>query len=68
MKNFLVLVVNLATVAFTLAAVGTFLNYLLGWHLGYKGSELPPDPALGGVFLAIAAICGAVTFFVNRKG
>ncbi|MEQ1921120.1 MAG: hypothetical protein ABL952_01310 [Pyrinomonadaceae bacterium] len=67
MKNFLVLVVNLSVVAFGLAALGTFLNYLFGLNIGIQGSKLPDDPVIGIVFVVIAAICGAIAFFVNKK-
>lgn len=67
MKNFLVLVVNLGVVAFALAALGTFLNYLFGLSIGFKGSTLPNDPVIGIVFVVMAGIFGAVAWFVNRK-
>ena len=67
MKNFLVLVVNLSVVAFGLAALGTFLNYLFGLNIGFKGSALPDDPVIGVVFICMAAVCGAIAYFVNRK-
>ncbi len=67
MKNFLVLVVNLSVVAFGLAALGTFLNYLFGLNIGIKGSTLPDDPMIGLVFLGMAAIGGAIAYYVNRK-
>ncbi len=67
MKNFLVLFVNLGVIAFALAALGTFLNYLFGLNIGFKGSALPNDPAIGAVFVVMAAIFGAIAFFVNRR-
>lgn len=67
MKNFLVIVVNLSVVGFGLAAAGTFLNYLFGLSIGFKGTKLPNDPVIGIVFAAIAAICGAAAYFVNKK-
>jgi heme/copper-type cytochrome/quinol oxidase subunit 1 len=67
MKNFLVLFVNLGVIAFALAALGTFLNYLFGLNIGFKGSALPNDPAIGAVFVVMAGIFGAIAFFVNRK-
>jgi heme/copper-type cytochrome/quinol oxidase subunit 1 len=67
MKNFLVLFVNLGVIAFALAALGTFLNYLFGLNIGFKGSALPNDPAIGAVFVVMAGIFGAVAWFVNRR-
>ncbi len=67
MKNFFVLFVNLGVAAFALAALGTFLNYLFGLNLGFKGSALPNDPVIGAVFIVMAAIFGSIAFFVNRR-
>ena len=67
MKNFLVLVVNLGVVAFALAALGTFLNYLFGLSIGFKGSKLPNDPVIGVVFTVMAGLFGAAAWFLNRK-
>lgn len=67
MKKFLILFVNLGVVAFTMAAVGTFLNAFLGLSIGYGGSKLPNDPIIGVVFLCVAAVFGAAAFFVNRR-
>lgn len=67
MKNFLVLFVNLGVAGFALAALGTFLNYLFGLNIGFKGAALPDDPAIGAVFVVLAAIFGAIAFFVNRR-
>ena len=30
-------------------------------------SALPDDPVIGVVFICMAAVCGAIAFFVNRK-
>lgn len=67
MKNFLVIAVNLGVVAFALAALGTFLNYLFGLSIGFKGNALPNDPVIGVVFVVMAAAFGAVAYFVNKK-
>lgn len=67
MKNFLVIAVNLGVVAFALAALGTFLNYMFGLSIGFKGNALPNDPVIGVVFVVMAGIFGAVAYFVNRK-
>lgn len=67
MKNFLVIAVNLGVVAFALAALGTFLNYLFGLNIGFKGTALPNDPVIGAVFVVMAGVFGAVAYFVNRK-
>ena len=67
MKNFLVIAVNLGVVAFALAALGTFINYLFGLSIGFKGNALPNDPVIGVVFVVMAGVFGAVAYFVNRK-
>lgn len=67
MKNFLVIAVNLGVAAFAMAAIGTFLNYLFGLSIGFKGSKLPNDPVIGVVFVVMAAAFGLVAYFVNRK-
>ena len=67
MKNFLVIAVNLGVVAFALAALGTFLNYLFGLSIGFKGNSLPNDPVIGVVFVVMASAFGAVAYFVNKK-
>lgn len=67
MKNFLVIAVNLAVVAFALAALGTFLNYIFGLSIGFKGTALPNDPVIGIVFVVMASVFGAVAYFANRK-
>jgi fumarate reductase subunit C len=67
MKNFIVIAVNLGVVAFVLAALGTFLNYLFGLSIGFKGEKLPDDPVIGAVFLVMAAIFGGAAYFVNKK-
>lgn len=67
MKNFLVIAVNLGVVAFAFAALGTFLNYLFGLSIGFKGAKLPNDPVIGVVFVVMAAIFGAAAYFINRK-
>ncbi len=67
MKNFLVIAVNLGVVAFALAALGTFLNYLFGLTIGFKGNALPNDPVIGVVFVVMSGVFGAAAYFVNRK-
>jgi hypothetical protein len=67
MRNFVVIAVNLGVAAFVMAALGTFLNYLFGFSIGFKGSKLPDDPVSGAAFLVMAALFGVAAFFVNRK-
>jgi len=67
MRNFLVIAVNLGVVAFVVAALGTFANYLFGLSIGLKGEKLPDDPVIGAVFLVMAALFGIGAYFLNRK-
>lgn len=67
MKNFLVIAVNLGVAAFALAALGTFLNYLFGLSIGFKGNVLPNDPVIGVVFVVMSGIFGVGAYFINRK-
>lgn len=67
MKNFLVIAANLGIVAFIGAALGTFLNYLFGLNIGFKGETLPDDPVIGAVFIVMAAIFGVGAFYLNRS-
>ncbi len=67
MKNFLVIAVNLGVVAFILAALGTFVNYLFGLSIGFKGEKLPDDPVIGAVFVVMAGLFGVGAFFLNRS-
>lgn len=67
MKKFLAIAANLGVVAFIGAAIGTFLNYLFGMSIGFKGEKLPDDPVIGVVFVVMAALFGVGAFFLNRS-
>jgi len=65
--NILLLICNLSAVAFVVAAICSFLNYLFGLKIALKGSELPDDPVSAGAFLVVAGIFGGVGYLLNRK-
>ncbi len=53
--------------AFTLAAIGVFLNAAFDLSIGMKGEKLPDDPIIGVVFLVVAALFAAVAWLVGRR-
>lgn len=67
MRQFIGLFLTLGMGAFILAALGTFLNYLFGLSIGFKGEELPDDPVIGVVFLVTAAVFAGIAYFVGRN-
>lgn len=67
MKNILFVICNLAAVTFVLAFVFALVNLVFGLHLGIKGVKVPGNPLAVMAFLTMAAIFGAVTYFLNRK-
>ena len=67
MKKSLAIAANLGVVAFIGAAIGTFLNYLFGLSIGFKGEKLPDDPVIGAIFVVMAALFGVGAFFLNRS-
>lgn len=67
MKQFIGLFLTLGMGAFTLAAIGVFLNSAFGLSIGLKGEKLPDDPGIGIVFLVMAAIFAGISWLVTRK-
>lgn len=67
MKNITLLLLQIFAFVFSLAFVFSMLNYLLGWHLGMKGQEVPGDPRAALLFLGIGLVCGAVVYLAGRK-
>lgn len=67
MKNILLLICSVAWVVFALVSVGTFLNYLFGLSIGFKGSKLPADLVSAVAFLVVAAIFGGAWLLMGRK-
>lgn len=67
MKQFIGLVLTLGIGAFTLAAIGTFLNSFFGLSIGMKGEKLPDDPVIGVVFLVMAAIFALIAWLIGRN-
>lgn len=67
MRQFIGLFLTLGMGAFTLAAIGTFLNYFFGLSIGIKGEKLPDDPVIGIVFLVTAGVFAGIGWLVSRK-
>ncbi len=67
MKNFVILVIQLAGFAFVFVSIVSIVNMLTGWHLGYKGSEVPAEPEFAIVFFVLGLIVIPLGWFLNRK-
>jgi hypothetical protein len=67
MKNFIILIIQLCGYAFIFAAFLSFLNYMFGWHLGYKGAEVPAEPEFAIAFLVLGLITSTLGWFLNKK-
>ena len=67
MKNFVILIIQLCGFAFIFVAVLSVVNMLTGWHLGYKGSEVPDDPAFAIAFLVLGLIVAPLGWFLNKR-
>ena len=67
MKDIVALICQLVGFLLALAFFFSLGNYFFGWHLGLKGQEVPGDPRAAVLFLVIAAVCGAIAYFLGRK-
>lgn len=67
MKNFMLIALNLSIVVFALAGVLAFVNFAFGTNIGFKGADIPGDPAIGILSFVIAAFCYGVNYFVTRE-
>ena len=67
MKNFLILIIQLCGFAFIFVSLLSFLNFMFDWQLGYKGTEVPGDPAFVVVFLILGLIVAPIGWFLNRR-
>lgn len=67
MRNFLLVVLNLASVAFVVVFLLAMANYLFGSKLSIKGAIIPGDPVAAIAFLVIAVMCGGIGVLVNRR-
>lgn len=67
MKDLLLLVLQIVVAACVAGLIGTLLNYFLGWHISYKGAELPADLRAAGLFVVLGGVCAAIVYLAGRR-
>ena len=67
MKNFVLVCLQIGIMVFALGAIFAFINYLTGWHLGFKGAAVPGEPVVVGVFFVLTIACLGAERLLNRK-
>ena len=67
MKDFVLLILQIVVVACVAGIIGTLLNYFLGWHISYKGAELPSDLRAAGLFLVLGGVCAGISYLAGRQ-
>jgi len=67
MKNFILLCLQLGIMIFALGSIFAVINYLTGWHLGFKGAEVPGVPAAIVAFLVLTGVCLGLERLLNRR-
>jgi hydrogenase/urease accessory protein HupE len=67
MKNFILLCLQIGILVFSLGSVFSIINYLTGWHLGFKGAEVPGVPAAIISFLLLTGICVGLERLLSSK-
>ncbi len=67
MKNAIILIIQLCGYAFLFVAVLSFVNYMFGWHLGYKGSEIPAEIEFAIAFIVLGAVTSLVGWFLDKR-
>jgi len=66
MKNFVLICLQLGIFVFALGAIFAIINFLTGWHLGFKGADVPGVPAAIIAFLVLTGICFGLERVINR--
>ncbi len=67
MKNFVLLCLQLGIMVFALGSIFSVINFLAGWHLGFKGAAVPGEPAAIAAFLGLTAVCLGGERLLARK-
>jgi hypothetical protein len=67
MKNFVLLCLQVAILVFALGALFAVINFFTGWHLGFKGAEVPGVPAAIAAFLVLTVVCVGLERLLERK-
>jgi len=67
MKNFIILIIQLAGYAFIIASPISALNYYFNWHLGIYDTEVPGEPGFAIFILILGLITSGVGYFLDKK-
>lgn len=67
MKNFVLLGLQIGILVFALGGIFAVINFFTGWHLGFKGAEVPGVPAAIVAFLGLTAVCLGLERLLARK-
>lgn len=67
MKDIVLLILQIVVFACVMGSFGTLMNYFFGWHLGYKGAELPADLRAAAMFVVLGGVCAAIVYLGDRR-
>lgn len=67
MKEFLLLILQIVVFACVMGTFGTLMNYFFGWHLGYKGAELPADLRAAAMFVVLGGVSAGIVYLGDRN-
>ncbi len=67
MKNFIIVVIQIAGVAFIIAFFLSLLNYFFDWHLGMYDAEVPAEPEFAVVILVLGLVTSGLGYFLDKK-
>ena len=67
MKNFVILIIQLCGFAFIFVSILSVVNMLTGWSIGYKGAEVPGEPAFAIVFLVMGLVVTPIGMFLDKR-
>jgi hypothetical protein len=67
MKDFLLMILQIVAVVCLLGVVFSLLNMAFGWHIGFKGAEVPADIRATISFLVVSAVCGGIVYLLGRR-
>jgi len=67
MKNFVILIIQLCGFAFLFVSVISLFNMLTGWHIGFKGTEVPAEPGFAIAFFVLGMIVAPVGMLLNKR-
>ncbi|HMJ08354.1 MAG TPA: hypothetical protein VK468_05075 [Pyrinomonadaceae bacterium] len=67
MKDILMMILQLVATVCLLAVIFSLLNMAFGWHIGFKGAEVPADYRASLLFLAISVVFGGIVYFFGKE-